>query len=191
LTLTSRRDMSGATRRRWLVQASMSGLLIALAGCAGLQARPDLAHLARHSSGRIAIRVEGDASKSMSAGFDLRGDARVGLLELSSPLGTQIARATWQPGNVELVTTDGRRRYAALDELAEDAFGQPVPLLALLDWLKGRAWQGAPTTPLSGEAGHVQMGWEVRLGRFADGVIVARRMTPEPVITLNVRLEAD
>jgi outer membrane lipoprotein LolB len=172
-----------------MVQAAMAGLLAIMAGCAGIPARPD--QLARHSSGRIAVRVEGDASKSMSASFDLRGDAVVGLLELSSPLGTQMARASWRPGDVELLTTDGRRRYAALDELAEDAFGQPVPMLALLDWLKGRAWAGAPATALTGEAGHVQLGWEVHLGRYSDGIIMARRITPQPVITVNVRLESD
>lgn len=177
--------------RRRLIHALTAGMLVALAGCAGLQARPDLAQLARHSSGRIAIRVDGDASKSMSAGFDLRGDARIGLLELSSPLGTQMARASWRPGNVELVTTDGRRHYDTLDELAEDAFGQPVPLLALLDWLKGRAWQGAPATALAGERGHVQLGWEVHLGRYADGIVMARRISPQPMITVNVRLETD
>lgn len=183
--------MSGAKVRRRLVQASSAGLLLVLVGCAGLQARPDPEHLVRHSSGRIVVRVDGDASKSMSASFDLRGDAHVGLLELSSPLGTQMARASWRPGDVELLTTDGRRHYAALDELAEDAFGQPVPLMALLDWLKGRAWDGAPATPLRGEAGHIQLGWEVHLGRLADGVILARRITPEPVITVNVRLDTD
>lgn len=169
----------------------MAALTLVVAGCAGLQAHTDVAPLTRHSSGRIAVRVDGDASRSMSASFDLRGDARVGLLELSSPLGTQMARATWRPGDVELVTTDGRRRYDALDDLAEDAFGQPVPLVALLAWLKGRAWDGAPATPLGSEAGHIQLGWEVHLGRLGDGIILARRISPQPVITVNVRLDAD
>jgi outer membrane lipoprotein LolB len=125
----------------------------------------------------------------MSASFDLRGDAHTGLLELSSPLGTQLARAAWRPGEVELLTTEGRRSYRQLDDLAEDAFGQPVPLVALLDWLKGRAWPGAPATTLDGEIGYTQLGWKVRLARQAEGIIIARRDQPEPAITLTVRLD--
>ena len=58
-------------------------------------------------------------------------------------------------------------------------------------WLKGRAWDGAPATPLGSEAGHIQLGWEVHLGRLGDGIILARRISPQPVITVNVRLDAD
>lgn len=183
-------DLSRAHIGRGLVRACLASLLLALAGCANLQARPDLAPtLTHHSSGRIAVRVDGDASKSMSASFELRGNARAGLLELSSPLGTQMARASWRPGDVELLTSDGLRHYDGLDQLAQDAFGQPVPLVALLDWLKGRAWDGAPATALDIGDGLQQLGWEVHLGRHAQGVILARRLSPEPVITVNVRLD--
>jgi outer membrane lipoprotein LolB len=126
----------------------------------------------------------------MSATFDLRGDAQAGLLELSSPLGTQIAAASWRSGRIELVTGEGMRRYATLDELAADAFGQVIPMAALLDWLKGKAWPGAPATALGGNApGLEQLGWRVQLDRYDDGLIVARRNTPEPAITVRIKLD--
>jgi outer membrane lipoprotein LolB len=158
-------------------------------GCSQLPGRQDLSHLARHSAGRIAVRVEGDAARSMSASFELRGDADAGLLELSSPLGTQLAQASWQRGRIQLATSDGVRLYPSLDELAGEAFGQPLPMAALFDWLKARAWPGAPATALVDEAGYTQLGWQVHLGRYDEGLIIANRAQPEPAITVRVKLD--
>jgi outer membrane lipoprotein LolB len=176
--------------RRFLILAAPLALAAGLVACSHLAARTDLTHLPRHSAGRIAVRVEGDASRSMSASFDLRGDAQAGLLELGSPLGTQLAQASWQGSRIELATSDGLRRYASLDELSADAFGQALPMAALFDWLKARAWPGAPAAPLGGEGvGYLQLGWQVQLDRYADGLIVARRNLPEPAITVRVKLD--
>jgi outer membrane lipoprotein LolB len=180
--------------QRWpgrisVVCCALLSALSALGGCTSLPTGQDPGSLARHSTGRLALRVDGDAARSMSAGFELRGDAQSGLLALSTPLGTQLARATWQAGRIELDTGDSVRRYHSLDELSEDAFGQALPMAALFDWLKGRAWAGAPYTSLADEPGYLQLGWEVRLGRLGDGLIVANRLTPAPAISVRIKLD--
>lgn len=140
-------------------------------------------------SGRLSLRVDATATQtaqSMTAAFELRGDARAGELRLFSALGTQLALARWAPGQATLATADGERAFADLDELAVGALGEPVPLAALPDWLTGRAWSAAPSAP-SGE-GFRQLGWDVDLRQHARGRIEARRSAP-PLVVLRVQLD--
>lgn len=139
-------------------------------------------------SGRLAVRIEGDKPQSTTAAFELRGDARAGELDLSTPLGSMLARARWSPGAVELVTPRETRRYVTLDGVAEDVLGEPLPMAALFDWLRGRPWPGATSEPLAGEAGFSQLGWTVSLARQAEGWIVARRAQP-PAVTVRAQVE--
>lgn len=144
-------------------------------------------------SGRLALRVEasGDASsKAFSAAFDLRGDPSVGTLALSTPLGSTLAEARWSPAEVVLATPQGTRRFANLDELTRDALGESVPIEAWFDWLRGRPWPGAPSTPsaASGERGFQQLGWAVSLARFDEGWISAQR-DHAPKVTVRARLD--
>ena len=66
------------------------------------------------------------------------------------------------------------------------ALGESLPLAALPDWLAGRPWPGAPHTP--GEAGFVQLGWQVSLARRSEGWIEARRAAP-PAVLVRVKLD--
>ena len=159
-------------------------LLLALSGCMSAPKLPpaDL-------SGRLSVRVDAHASQpahSFSAQFDLRGDAQLGSLQLSTPLGTTAAQARWQPGLVELTTSEGTRRFADLDALAAEVLGQALPMAALIDWLRARAWPGAPSAVRDG--GFEQLGWGVDLSRFAEGWVVAARAAA-PAVSLRVRLE--
>jgi outer membrane lipoprotein LolB len=163
-----------------------AALLIALsvlAGCASApRPAPDLA-------GRLALRVEayqGAPARNVSAQFELRGDARAGELLLTSPLGSVAAQARWQPGSAELVTPDGTRRFDDLDSLAEELLGQALPLAALIDWLRGRAWPGAPSA--TSEGGFEQLGWRVDLSRLAEGWVTAARDSA-PALSVRARLE--
>jgi len=57
---------------------------------------------------------------------------------------------------------------------------------ALIDWLRGRPWPGAPS--LASPGGFEQLGWHVDLSRFAEGwVLAARERTP--AISVRIRLE--
>ena len=164
--------------------AALLGMQALLAACATLPppAAPDLA-------GRLAVNVAAHAgapARSLATQFELRGNAQTGELHLTTPLGTTAAQARWRPGSAELVTTEGTRRFADLDTLAEELLGQALPLAALIDWLRGRPWPGAPSQAAAG--GFEQLGWRIDLARFTEGWVLAAREHP-PALTVRARLE--
>ena len=172
---------------------SAFALALLLAGCASrLPPAPSTASEQRFA-GRLAMQVaatERTGAQSVTAGFELRGRPDAGEIELATSLGTLLAQARWNRAEVLLVTPQGTRRFADLDELSREALGEALPLAALFDWLKGRPWVGAPSSPLSGGdgPGFVQLGWEVDLGRFDAGLVAARRPAA-PSVQLRVQLE--
>ncbi len=154
-----------------------------LAGCAGLVSRPAVDVLA----GRLSVSVQGDSARSFNAAFELEGSAERGRLVLATPLGTQLARAEWSPQQVTLRSREGERSYPDLESLAGDAFGERIPLAALVDWLRGRPWPGASSRARPG--GFEQLGWQVDLSRHVDGWVVAERLAA-PVISVRAKLDA-
>ena len=163
--------------------------LSALAGCAALPPpEPGLV------SGRLALQVEATAQRpaqSLNAGFELRGNAEQGELQLSTPLGTTLAAVHWGPGEARWVTPQGERRFEDLDALSREAFGESLPLRALPDWLQGRPWPGAgdPARPLQPGPGFEQLGWRIDLARFGDGQWLAWREAP-PAVRLRIQKDA-
>lgn len=143
-------------------------------------------------SGRLAVRVDAtaeNAARSLSAAFELQGQASAGRLDLSTPLGTMLAQARWSPQRVVLVTPQGETPYDNLDTLTRDMLGETLPVAALFDWLNGRPWSGAASVPSAPPAaGFRQLGWTVDLGRFAEATIAAVREQP-PVVTVRVKLD--
>jgi len=167
-----------------------------LAGCAQFVPLPSPA-VDEALSGRLSIRVEPDGSaagRAFSAAFDLRGDAHEGVLGLSTPLGSMLARASWKPGEVLLVTPQERRRFADLDALTREVLGENVPVAAWFDWLRGRPWPEAASNPGGASAGAApagfeQLGWSVDTSRLAEGRVVAVRERPAPVVTVRIQLD--
>ncbi len=162
-----------------------------LTGCA--TPPPDIA--GPLTAGRLALRVDATPARpaqNLSVAFELRGDAERGEMRLLTPIGTQVAAARWAPGEASLTDGDGTHRFANLDELADAAFGEPLPLGAWPDWLAGRPWAGAPHRVINGgdggAGGFEQLGWRVDTTRLADGLLVASRATP-PAVSLRVRLD--
>jgi outer membrane lipoprotein LolB len=128
-------------------------------------------------SGRLALRVEpvgSEAPRSVSAAFDLRGDARAGTLGLSTPLGSMLAQARWSPAEVVLTTPRETRRFASLDELTREALGESVPIEAWFDWLRGRPWPEAPSV-----LGEVAPGASAGTAS-TGGASTSRSSTPAP-----------
>ncbi len=172
----------------WLVWMLVAA---AVAGCA---TPPRLATVEGDTlAGRMTVQVEAtptSRARSLSAAFDLQGSPEQGRLDLSTPLGTMLAQAHWAPGRVALFTPEGERQFANLDELTREVLGESLPLAALFDWLRGRPWPGAPSTPTSGspESGFRQLGWVVSLARYAEGWVSARRESP-PAVLVRARLE--
>ncbi|HJV95272.1 MAG TPA: outer membrane lipoprotein LolB [Albitalea sp.] len=168
------------------------GVAALLGGCAGLRAPTEVIG-GESLSGRMTVRVDATPSTeahNVTAAFELQGTPEQGRLDLSTPLGTTMARARWSPGRVALVTPQGETRFSDLDELTHEVLGESVPVAALFDWLSGRPWPGAAsvaTTPPA-EPGFVQLGWVVSLARFGEGWVAARRDTP-PVVTVRAKLD--
>ncbi len=160
----------------------------ALSACASMR-EPGVDALA----GRLSVRIEGESGeplRSLSASFQLLGDAERGRLDLSTPLGTVLAQARWSPGQVLLITPQGRTPYADLSALTRELLGESLPVAALFDWLRGRPWPGAASSAnhAPDEAGFVQLGWQVTLARFDEGFIAARRAGP-PAVTVRAQVD--
>lgn len=139
--------------------------------------------------GRLAVRIEahqGSPARHLTTQFELRGDAQTGGLELSTPLGSTTAKIRWRPGMAEMVSAEYTRTFASLDELAQDLLGEPLPLAALFEWLRGRPWPGAASADRNG--GFEQIGWRVDLSRFAEGWVRADREL-EPAVSVRAKLE--
>jgi outer membrane lipoprotein LolB len=154
---------------------ALTALLAAtlLAGCATPQ-RTALPGEAAWN-GRLAVRVDSTPPQSFSAGFDLRGSATQGQLQLMSPLGNTLASVAWTPAGAELRQGDQVTRRGSLDELTTELGGTSLPVVALFDWLRGEP------TEISG--------WQADLSRHPEGRVTARRINPPPGAELRVVFE--
>ena len=163
-----------------------------LSGCA-VTPKATTAALGEPLSGRLSVRVEGldgAAARSVSAAFELQGNAQVGSLNLATPLGTVLAQARWSAGQVVLATPQGQSNFTDLDALTREVLGESVPVAALFDWLRGRPWPGAPSTALvpATEAGFQQLGWAINLARFDQATVTALR-EQAPAVTVRAKLD--
>lgn len=125
-------------------------------------------------SGRIALQVDGQASQSFSATFELRGNPQAGSLALISPLGNRIAQVEWKDGHAQLTSAQESRTSDSLDTLLQDLTGTRIPVGALFNWLKGIQ----ATEP----------GWRADLSALEQGRLVAHRDNPAPQATLRIAL---
>lgn len=142
-----------------------------VAGCAAPQ-RPPAAAGEQLWNGRLALTVEGQADRSFSAGFELRGAPQAGELTLFNPLGGTVAVLSWAPGSATLRANGETRQFASVEALAQEATGAPLPIASLFDWLAGRA------TPVPG--------WQADVSQVAEGRLRARRTDPPPPADLRV-----
>ncbi|HEX2011156.1 MAG TPA: outer membrane lipoprotein LolB [Roseateles sp.] len=176
---------------RLLLAASLA-LAVFLGGCANLQreAPPEAIEGDLRLSGRLSVQVNGATrTEGGNAAFELLGSPAAGRLELSTPLGSLLARARWSGTEVTLQTPGEQRRFEDLDALTREMLGEAVPVAALFDWLRGRPWPRAASAPLKAPAqGFAQLGWQIDLSRSGDGLIVATRPA-EPAVTLRARLD--
>jgi len=171
--------------RRAAAAALLTLVAATLAACATHPSPSDSPWLA----GRLSIKVAAlgtQAARSLSSGFELRGDDEQGELRLTSPLGTLVAEAHWAPGSARLRTSQGETRYSDLDALARDALGEALPLRALPSWLHGRPWPGAANHVNAD--GFEQLGWHIGMARYDQGLLDVTR-SAAPAVTLRAKLE--
>lgn len=175
---------------------ALATLVLALAGCASVPpstrpAQAASAQVEQRVVGKLSVQVQ-EASdpeqrKGGNVSFELLGGPAAGQLELSTPLGGLVARATWADREVQLTTPQGTRNFVDLDSLSREMLGETIPVAALFDWLQGRPWTGAPSKAFAD--GFDQLGWRIEVSRFAEsGIIVATR-SYAPVVTLRARIE--
>ena len=167
-------------------------LCAALVGCASVP-RGNVADFNETLSGRLSVKVDAAGSepaRSVSAAFELQGDAQRGRLNLSTPLGSVLAQARWAPGDVVLATPQGETKFDDLDSLTREVLGESLPVAALFDWLRGRPWPGAASsaTVPPAEPGFEQLGWSVSLARFDEAWVDARR-AQAPVVTVRAKVD--
>ena len=125
--------------------------------------------------GRLALQVDGEDTQSFAASFELRGNADAGELRLFTPLGSTVAAVDWNSSGATLRSGEQVRRFASLDALAASASGNPIPVAALFDWLRG-----VPSAV---------PGWIPDLRLLPQGRLTARRTDPLPAMTLRIVLD--
>ena len=125
--------------------------------------------------GRLSVTVQSDPPRYMSAGFSLDGDARQGELNLFSPLGTTLATLQWNPATTQWLQGSQQRRYDSMAHLTEETTGAALPMDAMFDWLQGKA----TASP----------GWQADLSALNQGTLIARRLSPEPLVVLRIKLD--
>jgi len=152
-------------------------LVVLLAGCAtpvpirSVSQAPST----KQWQGRISVTVQSDPPRNMSAGFSLDGNARQGELNLFSPLGTTLATLQWNPTSTQWLQGSQQRRYDSMAHLTEETTGAALPMDAMFEWLQGRA------TP--------SPGWQADLSALNQGSLIAKRITPEPLVVLRIKLD--
>lgn len=164
----------------------------ALAACATPQPRDAAVVVSGRLSVQVAALPPDEPARSMSAHFELGGNAAQGRLSVSTPLGTRLAEARWSPGEATLVAAGGgETAYSDLDALTRAMLGEALPVAAWFDWLAGRPWPAAASmaSTASGAPGFRQLGWQVDLAGFGDGLVVARR-DAAPAVTVRAKLDA-
>ena len=168
-------------------------LAVMLTGCATRPAAVDPLMSGDRFSGRMSVQidaVDAEPARSTSGAFELMGNAQRGRLDLTTPIGSTVARARWEPAGVFLETPQGNSQHPSLMDMTRTMLGEELPVPAMFDWLRGRPWSGADSVAASSNepAGFHQLGWAVDLSKFDQARIVARRSTP-PVVIVQVRLD--
>jgi outer membrane lipoprotein LolB len=168
----------------------MAAVLALSAAFTGCVTAPPAAGGAVPLSGRLLVKVAaaGDQpAQSHTAAFELSGDERVGQMKLLGPLGAQVALARWSAAGASLQDAQGTREFPDLASLAAETLGEPLPLGALLHWLQGRPWPGAPHQ--DGNQGFSQLGWSVDLAHWdGDALVEAKRLDP-PGVSVRAKLD--
>jgi len=153
------RAAQGATTR-WLVVL----FAVLMAGCATApDMTPDRVYAGRFS----ALATHGDKRESVSGRFsvEVRGDRQ--RIDLSTPLGTTVARIEVGPEGANASGPGMQEaRGPDADALAEQLLGWRLPVSGLPDWIEGRP---VPTRPavVGHDASRLvlieQDGWTVRI----------------------------
>lgn len=150
--------------------------LFFIAGCASsMRATAPLGPESGQWQGRIAVKVDSDPEQAFSANFEIQGSTKAGRMELTTALGTTVARMQWDAQGAELQSGGTTRAYPSLAALTLATMGAELPTDALFQWLQGQAPPSA--------------GWQADLSQWDAGRISAHRLDPAPRVDLKILLE--
>lgn len=177
------------------MRAALAAALVAgglLTGCATPPVVPE------HSVGGrfAATATRGDNRQSVSGRFVMVTAGARRTLELSTPVGTTVARVEIEPGRAsvtgpQLETITG----PDADALVERALGWRLPVAGLADWLAGRPDPARPARVVNdGDRTLIEQdGWTVTIEENSPLTGRPRRLTllrperaPEPALTVRL-----
>jgi outer membrane lipoprotein LolB len=154
-------------------------------------------------TGRFALAIDGaNRHETASGRFALTVDQSDVTLDLSTPLGTTVARIQSGPAGARLTvpSAGGLRTEQGpdADALSLQVLGWPLPVSGISDWIEGRPVPSRPYRLGPGEAGAEQLdqdGWTIHFDpRGPDGRI--RRLDMKrpqqgdaPAVSLRVVLD--
>ena len=167
----------GASLRALAVSlAPMLTLLALLEACA----TPARSPADRAYTGRFTVTTaSAEQRESVSGRFALEIRGQQQLLELSSPLGTTVARIEIEPSGARATGAQMQEvRGADADALTEQLLGWPLPVSGLADWIEGRPVPSRAAR-VEREGGRVvlleQDGWTIRLPEYFELLGAAER----------------
>ena len=149
--------------------------MVLASGCASVA--PGAAP-AQHFEGRFVASISrGDSREAVSGRFVLATYPGRSTLDLSSPLGTTLARVETDAGGARLTAAQSDGTLATWlgenpDALVESVLGVSLPVSGLADWIVGRPVPGRPAQvfPATGATQRIEQdGWVIAISdRFAD-----------------------
>ena len=158
-------------------------LALQLAGCAAPPGAPDSGantvaaqdyHAAIELGGRLSVRYQRNGrDEAMHGSFSWSQTAARTFVTLSSPLGQTLATIELTPQGATLVQPGQPARSAVdADALAADAFGWPLPVANLRNWLQGYTLDAhGRRSAAAGSAGPIRTpdGWQIRYPAWQPG----------------------
>jgi outer membrane lipoprotein LolB len=151
----------------------MGVAMLSLVGCATL--RPGAKKSGSFWTGRLALQVKSTPPQNLSASFELQGSAEEGQMALLSPLGTTLARLSWNPQSAWLEHGAYKTESSNLQTLSQKLTGTALPIHAIFEWLQGQETSA--------------QGWDVDLSALKEGRLSARRTAPAPEALLRILLD--
>jgi len=136
-----------------------------------------------------------EPARGMSFGFFFQGQAEQGSLSLMTPLGSQVAQVEWSPtfATLRRIGPGGGEdiRRGSIDELAQTALGEPLPLQTLIHWMQGRPDPALPHLAHPEAGTFEQGGWLIDAREHPQGRILATRQGQAGLRDARIQVRLD
>ena len=136
-----------------------------------------------------------EAPRGMSFGFFFQGQVERGSMSLMTPLGSQVALVEWSPTSATLrrIGPGGGEdvRRGSLEELAESALGEALPLQTLVHWMQGHPDPTLPHHPTPEAGVFEQRGWVIDTRERSQGRILATRQSQPGLRDARIQVRLD